>query len=125
MIEAFRYHPKVLILPRLNTPFFWTNLFFPFIDLAYIGVLLPGILAALFLRYYLIAGLMTLFVLPLALIMYSIMYRKQLAVFRNSALRVRRNYLGGILFAITYQMIMSPASLMGYFTELLNRRKVW
>ena len=42
MIEAFRYHPKVLILPRLNTPFFWTNLFFPFIDLAYIGVLLPG-----------------------------------------------------------------------------------
>lgn len=125
MIEAFRYHPKVLLLPRLNTPFFWTNLLFPFIDLAYIGVLLPGIIAALFFNYYLVAGLMTLFVLPLALIMYSIMYRKQLAVFRSIDLKVRRNYLGGLLFAVTYQMIMSPASLTGYFAELLNRRKVW
>ena len=125
MIEAFRYHPRVLILPRLNTPFFWTNLMFPFIDLAYIAVFIPGVMAALFFNYYLVVGLTTLFVLPLALIMYTLMYRKQLAVFRRSGLKVRRNYLGGFLFAVIYQLIMSPASLMGYFTELLNRRKVW
>jgi biofilm PGA synthesis N-glycosyltransferase PgaC len=38
---------------------------------------------------------------------------------------VRKNILGMLLYMLTYQAIMSPASLAGYISELLRFKKSW
>lgn len=125
LIEAFKRYPKVIWHLRLNTPFIWLNLLFPYLDAIYLLVFIPGIVAAIFFQYYAIAGIMTLLLLPLALIVNVTMYIKQVVVFHRYGLRVRRNIVGAILFMISYQVILAPACLTGYFAEILNARKTW
>jgi biofilm PGA synthesis N-glycosyltransferase PgaC len=125
LIEAFKRHPGMLKPARLNTPFVWYNLMFPFLDTVYLFVFLPGVLAALFLQNYAVAGLMTIAVLPLALLVNLLMYFKQLAIFRRYGLVVRRNILGAIVFTLAYQAVLSPPSLAGYVAEVLGTRKRW
>ncbi|HRS22458.1 MAG TPA: glycosyltransferase family 2 protein, partial [Clostridia bacterium] len=68
---------------------------------------------------------MTLLVIPLTLLNYSILYAYQLYVFRRLNLRVRKNMRGFILFIIVYQMIMSPVSVWGYLQEFLKLKRNW
>ena len=125
LMEAFRRFPRVFFRPRLNLPFVYLNFTFPYLDLVYLTVFVPGVIAAVFFQMYAIAGIMTLVLIPLALLMSSLMYAKQLRTFRAHGLRVRRNLIGFTGYLIAYQMILSPASLAGYFSELLGRRKSW
>lgn len=125
LIEAFKHYPKVLFHFRLNTPFIWLNLMFPFLDVIYLLVFLPGVLAAIFFQYYAIAGIVTLMLLPLMLIMNITMHLKQVAIFRQHGLRVRRNIFGAFIFMLGYQVILAPACVAGYFSEILNLRKNW
>lgn len=125
LIEAFRLHPGVLIRPRYNSPFIWLNLLFPYLDVLYLFVFVPGVLAAVFFQFYAVVGLMTVIVLPLALLLNSIMFFRQRRIFRSHGLVVRRNYAGFLFYMLVYQVLMAPASVAGYFSELFNRRKAW
>lgn len=125
LIEAFKRFPQVLVRPRLNLPFIYLNLLFPYLDLIFLMVFVPGILAAVFFQFYAVVGLMTLLLLPLALVISVMMFRHQRRVFRAAGLNVRRNYLGFFGYLVAYQMVLTPASLAGYFGEFFNFRKAW
>ncbi|HZR37225.1 MAG TPA: glycosyltransferase family 2 protein [Nevskia sp.] len=125
LIEAFKAYPGLLLPTRLNAPFIYLNLLFPYLDLAYLFVFVPGVVAALLFHNYLIVGMMTLAVIPLAMLVNVLMFLKQRAVFKHYGLNVRRNVFGAVVFTLAYQLILSPASLMGYFSELLRFRKTW
>jgi len=125
LIEAFIQHPGVIVKPHLNVPFIWYNLTFPYLDFIYLFVFIPGVIAALVFRNYLLVGLMTLLLLPLALLINGIMYYKQRQVFNRMGLTIRQNLLGFLLYMIGYQLIMTPASLAGYASEMLRLKKSW
>ena len=124
MIEAFKYHPKVLFRKRLSTFFIWWDLLFPAMDVAFTFGFLPGLVLALFGHYW-IVGPMTLTLLPLALIMNSVMYRIEEKMFVEQHLRVRRNTMGFFIYMLPYSCMLQPAAVWGYITEIFGTKKSW
>jgi biofilm PGA synthesis N-glycosyltransferase PgaC len=124
MIEAFKKHWQLLFQPKLRTVFIWWNLSFPIMDLVFTFVFIPGLVAALF-GYYLLAGPMTLLVLPVTMMVNLVMYQIGQRMFGHQALKVRRNIGGFFLYVLMYSIIMQPACVLGYFKELLNIKKTW
>ncbi len=124
MVEAFKKHPGILLMPSLPTTFVYWNLFFPFLDLIFTTVFIPGIVLALF-GYYWIAGPITLALVPMAMAMNYFMYRIGRELFVEKGLKVRFNPSGFFIYTLFYSMIMQPVSLMGYLAEVLNLRKTW
>ncbi|MBC2581682.1 glycosyltransferase family 2 protein [Clostridium sp. DJ247] len=100
------------------------NFIMPYLDFAYTFCWLPGLILALFGIYW-IVGPMTLLVLPLTLISYTILFIYQRYVFRSLNLKVRKNLFGFILFTLFYQMIMSPVSVWGYLQEFFKLKRKW
>jgi poly-beta-1,6-N-acetyl-D-glucosamine synthase len=124
MMEAFRQFPDILAKPRLSTLFVWWNLLFPWLDLAYTVFFIPGIVLALFGIYW-IAGPLTLALLPMALGINYLMYRVGSQMFALNGLRVRRNLSGFLTYAFVYSLILQPACVAGYFSEILGLRRSW
>ncbi len=124
MIEAFKKHPGTLLMPSLPTTFVWWNLFFPFLDLMFTTVFIPGLVLALF-GYYWIAGPITLALVPMAMAMNYFMYRIGRRMFVEKGLTVRFNPSGFFIYSLFYSLIMQPVSLAGYAAEVLNLRKTW
>jgi poly-beta-1,6-N-acetyl-D-glucosamine synthase len=124
MMEAFRQHPRILVTPRMSTLFVWWNVLFPWLDLAYTLCFIPGVVIAFFGLYW-VAGPMTLILMPMALLMNYVMYRIGVGMFAGQNLRVRKNVLGFLIYALTYSLILQPASVAGYMSELLGTRKTW
>jgi len=124
MLEAFRRHPRVLLVPRMSTFFVFWNLLFPWLDFVYTAAFLPGVVLALFGIYW-IAGPMTLALLPMALLMNLLMYRISVGMFDTQGLRVRRNIAGFLIYTFLYSLILQPVSAAGYASELLGLRKSW
>jgi len=124
LIEAFRAHSKLLFRRRMSTVFIWWNLFFPVMDLVYTFVYIPGIILAFF-GYYWIAGPMTLLVLPLAFIVNCVMFFIQSREFALEGLKVRRNLIGLFVYTLLYGVILQPACVWGYLSELGGFRKSW
>lgn len=124
LIEAFKYHPKSLINPRLTILLVYWNLLFPLIDLVFMFVYIPGLILALF-GYFYIAGPMTVAVLPLVAAYNIIFFVTQRDVFSHEHLQVRRNPFTLILYVIIYQTIMVPACIAGYFLEIFSSDKKW
>jgi biofilm PGA synthesis N-glycosyltransferase PgaC len=124
MMEAFRQFPDILFKPRLSTMFIWWNLLFPWLDLAYTLFFIPGVVLALFGIYW-IAGPLTLALLPMALGINYMMYRVGSQMFSANGLHVRRNTSGFLVYAFVYSLILQPACVAGYFSEILGLRKSW
>jgi len=124
MMEAFRRHPRILLIPRLSTFFVYWNLLFPWLDFAYTAAFIPGLVLACFGIYW-IAGPMTLALLPMSLLMNFLMYRISARMFDAQGLRVRRNISGFLIYAFAYSLILQPVSVGGYVSELLGLRKSW
>lgn len=102
------------------------DLIIPFIDFSYTFFWIPGLVLALCFGNYAIVGPMGLLVLPLTLLSFGILYNYQKnKVFESLDLVVWKNKIGFLLFILTYQMIMSPVSLMGYVQELIGAKRVW
>ncbi|MFU0825286.1 glycosyltransferase family 2 protein [Clostridium sp.] len=124
MIEALK-----LIKPW-HQPYAYTkyltgiNFIMPYIDFAYTFCWIPGLVLALFGIYW-IVGPMTLLVLPLTLLSYTLLYIYQKHVFKSLNLKIRKNYLGFFIFILFYQMIMSPISVLGYLQEFFKLKRVW
>lgn len=124
MIEAFRQHPYVLWQKKLITMLFFWNLLFPLIDMTYLLVFIPGVIAAFF-GCFLIAGPITLAVLPLTLTQNLIFFFGQKKMFKEHGLQVRRDWLGFFLYILFYQFMSLPSSVHGYFMEFFNLKKHW
>jgi biofilm PGA synthesis N-glycosyltransferase PgaC len=124
MMEAFRRHPRILLVPRMSTFFVGWNLLFPWLDFVYTAAFIPGVVLALFGIYW-IAGVMTLALLPMALLMNALMYRISVKMFDAQGLRVRRNVSGFLLYVFAYSLVLQPVSAAGYVSEFLGLRKSW
>lgn len=124
LIEAFKAHPQLLVRARLSMLFIWWNVLFLPLDLVYTLAFIPGVVLALFGHYY-IAGVMTLLVLPLALLWNAFIFWVQQRMFKRQDLQVRRNVGGFVMYALGYAMILQPISLWGYCSEILGLRKRW
>jgi biofilm PGA synthesis N-glycosyltransferase PgaC len=121
MMEAFRQVPGVLIEPRLSTFFVWWNLLFPWLDVAYTLLFIPGMLLALAGTFW-IAGPWTLAWLPMAVGVNYVMYRVGSQMFAANGLRVRRNLSGFLTYAFMYSLVLQPACVAGYFSEIFAPR---
>jgi poly-beta-1,6-N-acetyl-D-glucosamine synthase len=124
LIEAFKCHGSLLRRWRMSTVFIWWNLLFPYMDLVYTLAFIPGLVLALF-GYYWLAGPMTLLVLPLAFVVNYLMFVIQSRMFVAQGLKVRRNPLGFVVYALFYGIVLQPGCVLGYLSELLNLRKHW
>lgn len=124
MMEAFRRHSHILLEPRMSTMFVWWNLFFPWLDLAYTLCLIPGTVLALFGIYW-VVGPLTILLLPLSLLLNGVMYHVSAGMFKSHGLHVRWNPVGFALYAFVYSLILQPACVAGYLSELLGLRKSW
>jgi biofilm PGA synthesis N-glycosyltransferase PgaC len=124
LMEAFARHGRLLVKPRMSTLFIWWNLLFLPMDLVFTLVFIPGIIAALF-GYFWIAGLMTVLVLPLAMVWNLVIFRVQHRMFASQDLKVRRNVGGFLFYTLGYTMILQPVCVMGYAAELFRVRKTW
>lgn len=125
LIEAYKEHPKILTTKRLNLPFVWYNFISPILDFAFLTIFVPGIILALAFQFYAIAGLMTLYLLPLTLLLATIQFYKQRKIFHDYGLKIRQNWGGFFLHVFFYQLIVSPACFVGYIKELGNDSKSW
>jgi biofilm PGA synthesis N-glycosyltransferase PgaC len=121
MVEAFRAVPGILVEPRLSTFFVWWNLLFPWLDLAYTVLFIPGILLALAGVWW-IAGPWTLAWLPMAVGINYLMYRAGSQMFAANGLRVRKNVTGFLTYALMYSLILQPACVAGYVSEVFASR---
>jgi len=124
MLEAFRRHPRILSVWRMSTFFVCWNLLFPWLDVAYTLAFIPGLILAMFGIYW-IVGLMTLALLPMALLVNLLMFRVGRRMFRDQQLRVRRNITGFLIYVFAYSLILQPVSVAGYVSEILGLRKSW
>src|SRR3954469_590928 len=124
MLEAFRRHPKILRKKRMSTFFICWNLLFPWLDLAYTFGFIPGVVLALF-RIYWIVGPMTIALIPMGLLMNLLMYRVSRRMFEEQDLHIRRNITGFLIYVFAYSLILQPASVAGYASEVLGLRKSW
>lgn len=68
---------------------------------------------------------MTLLVLPLAMLVNYLMFHIQSHMFRSQHLRVRRNIVGFVAYALFYSVVLQPACVWGYLKELVSRTKNW
>lgn len=124
MVEGFKKHPGIMLKPQLSTFFVYWNLLFPVLDLAFTICFIPGIVLALFGHYH-IVGPMTLALLPMGFAMNYLMYSIGNKSFQQHHLRVRRNLPGFFIYTLAYSLIMQPACLLGYGSELLGTKKSW
>ncbi len=124
MIEAFIQHPSILIKPRLSTFFIYWNLFFPWLDIAFTFGFIPGLILACFGHYW-IVGIMTLVLLPMAFLLGLLNYSIERRMFNDLELKVRKKFIGFLLYVVTYSFLLQPASILGYLDEELRTRKTW
>lgn len=125
MIEGLRdFGPQLVRKRRLLVHSILVNYLFPFLDGMYSLAFLPGVVLALT-GNFLIVGPMTIAVLPLNVLIAGSMLWRQRAVFRETNLRIRRNYAGFLCYMLLYAPIMSPVSFVGYLKELAGARRRW
>ncbi len=124
LIEAFKANPSLMFKPRFSTMFIWWNALFPLLDIAYTIGFLPGIVLALFGHFW-IVGPMTLLLLPAAALLNRVMLRASEAMFKEQHLTIRSNTFGFVIYMVAYSLILQPACVWGYISELLSLKKQW
>ena len=101
------------------------DLLIPLLDLAYVGLFLPG-LVLVAVGVPVIVGVWTLLVLPLTAFVYGgLRVHQRRKVFAPLGLGVRRNRIGYVAFLLLYQALCSLASVAGYAQEIAGTRRRW
>lgn len=125
MIEGLKRHGDIVIKrPGIPSFFISIDFLFPLLDGFTSFVLIPGIVLAIFGKFW-IVGPVTVLVLPITFAIIAIMIRKQKKVFGLLGLKIRKNILGLIFYVLIYQFMLSPVSFFGYFKEIFKTRKKW
>ncbi len=125
LIEALNQHESLLFKPRLTQMFIWWNLLFLPLDATYTFIFIPGVIAAIFFQLYWVAGLMTLAVIPIAILWNTIIFRAQARMFREQGLKVPHNPRGLVFYLVCYALMMQPMCVWGYAVESLGPKKKW
>ena len=127
MIEAFKKAPvfssrKLCAKSRF---LMFLNLFFPFIDLALL-IFVPLGLILLALGNPLLIGWISLLVIPLGLLLCLLIEIRRKNMLKEIDCKLeRRSILAFIVYVLLYSFILAPYCLMGYISELVNRKKEW
>ena len=124
LIESFKENWSILFKKRQSTMYIWWNTLFPLIDVAYSVGFIPGLVLACFGIYW-IVGPMTIALIPMAFILNIVMYNRGKAMFVHEHLSIRKNYLGFIFYVLAYGIVLQPACVWGYLSEIFNLRKHW
>ncbi|MBX7535933.1 glycosyltransferase [Qipengyuania sp. GH1] len=124
MIEALSIHKALLAKRNLRTMLIWWNLLFVSIDLVFTLAFLPGLILAV-LGIYWLAGPITLLVLPLAALWNVVIFRIQTRMLKRMDVKMEKSFIGFILYAFIYPLLMQPVSVWGYFAELFGGKKQW
>jgi biofilm PGA synthesis N-glycosyltransferase PgaC len=124
MIEAFKANPKILFKPRYSLLYILWNTQFPLMDIAYTIGFIPGLVLALFGKFW-IVGPMTLSLIPIAILLNRVMYKAGSAMFEHEHLKIRRNRMGFLSYMLVYSFILQPACVWGYISEIFNLKKNW
>lgn len=124
LIEAFKSCPGLIIKPRLSTIYIWWNMLFPVIDVAYTFGFIPGLILACFGKFW-IVGPMTLALIPPGILLNYVMFRAENLMFKNEHLKVRRNIFGFVFYVLAYSIILQPACVWGYLSEIFKFKKNW
>ncbi len=124
MIEAFKANPKILLNPRLSWIYILWNTQFPLMDIAYTIGFIPGIVLAIFGKFW-IVGPMTLALIPVAILLNREMYRAAREMFEHEHLKIRQNRMGFLSYILVYGLILQPACVWGYISEIFNFKKNW
>ena len=93
-------------------------------DIAYTFGFIPGVVLACFGRLW-IVGPMTLTLLPMAFLLNWQVYVRGREMFFHQNLRIRKNIIGFFSYILAYGIILQPACVYGYFSELFDLRKTW
>jgi len=125
LVEAFRLFPGMLKKRKMMSFFIWYNLMFPYIDTMFIFAFLPGVLIALIFGFHLMAGKMTLYLMPLIFIYSTIIYQIQKKELNRLNISTANKNISFIAYIIFYQIVMTPATLSGYMSEIFKRKRVW
>ena len=124
LIEAFKDSPRLILKRRFSTLFIVWNALFPLMDLAYTLAFIPGIILACFGIFW-IVGPMTLALIPPSILLNQVMYRTIIHTFEREHLLVRRNRFGFFIYILVYGIILQPANVYGYLSEVFSVRKTW
>lgn len=127
MIEAFK---KVKIFKSKEISFksrflMSLNLFFPFIDLALL-IFVPLGLILLALGNPLLIGWISLLVIPLGMLLCLLIEIRKKDILKELNCKLeKRSILAFIVYVLLYAFILAPYCLIGYISELINRKKKW
>jgi biofilm PGA synthesis N-glycosyltransferase PgaC len=124
MIEAFKENPKILLNPRFSLIYILWNTQFPLMDIAYTIGFIPGIVLALFGQFW-IVGPMTLSLIPVAILLNRLMYQIGKRMFEFEHLKIRKNRSGFLSYIFLYGLVLQPACVWGYLSEIFNFKKNW
>jgi len=102
------------------------DLFVPVVDISVTFFWIPGLLLAILLQDFLIAGPLTLLVLPIVAFTNIYLYWFQKSyTFKILDMPTEGSFFSFVLFIFSYQLLSSPTSILGYIQGLLNLRRVW
>ena len=127
MIEAFKKVP-VFTAKKISAKsrfLMCLNLFFPFTDLALL-IFVPLGLILLALGNPLLIGWISLLVIPLGLLLCLLIELRRKNMLKEIDCKLeKRSILAFIAYILIYAFILAPYCLMGYISELINRKKEW
>lgn len=127
MIEAFK-KVKIFKSKKLNfkSKFLMSlNIFFPFIDLALL-IFVPLGLILLALGNPLLIGWISLLVIPLGMLLCLLIEIRRRNMLKEIDCKLeKRSILAFIVYVLLYAFILAPYCLIGYISELVNRKKEW
>ena len=98
---------------------------FPYIDMMFLFGFVPGILLALIFGFHLLAGKITLYLLPLTFLYSTIIYKIQQKKLKKLGISMANKNVSYILYMFLYQLYMTPATLAGYLSEMFKTKRVW
>jgi biofilm PGA synthesis N-glycosyltransferase PgaC len=101
------------------------NYLLPLIDAAYVFIFVPGLIAAIFFNNYLVAGPMTVAMLPMAFLLFAVMGKAGRDARKTAGITVERQWSGFIAYLTFYRVTLAFASLYGYAQELRRARRDW
>jgi biofilm PGA synthesis N-glycosyltransferase PgaC len=125
LVEAFKQNIGILVRPGWHIPYVWYNLMFPYIDIAFLFVFIPGVLVAIFLGYTTMAGWPTLFLIPLGILMIMPIIVRQRKVNKELGTKFRLPFHTLLAYILFYQFLQPVATLSGYAMEIFNMKKKW
>jgi biofilm PGA synthesis N-glycosyltransferase PgaC len=127
MIEAFKDVKKIFSSKaNIETKhLIFTNIFFPFIDLA-IFLFIPIGILLLLIGNYLLIGIMTLLIIPWTIMFILLIQMKFQDTLKKLDIKLgKRSKLALIIYILFYGFILAPYCLIGYISEITNLNKKW